>query len=670
MPIVKNKDSQTLIWVIVAVLVVIVIGVIIYFIMRSKKENYIQEEDLVENYEEEKELHKYLVDSYVTKYIEEFEMINTHVDHCHPLNDHFHKVLHVANIICHEPNLEVIRHEAERIGLHPAVIQRVLKDQESARKFSAALHAHLSTHNESIGKLLKDVAPELVRESVALSPKIEKFRFEYFQEERGRELLRQKLLKNNKRIGHLKQTLHQHLRNGHNPNSLPRHPEIKRSARLAHVHPETLSKITNSVEEVEKFIQGETTLENYDPELYIENYSWSSFTDSISHTFSEAGHAIEDVGKKVGGAVVDTVKKVGDVASEVGKTIADGVVTAADTVAEATKKAALAVEKTATDVGKEIAQAAEKVGTVIVNTARTVAAGATAAFDAVKRAVTDGINALVDGVEVFIALLKDFGAILKELIVKAIHMLINFLQEYFPALLGQYIRCKNGIKNQLTPCPSSIYEINDKKLKEFCAKKLLQFVFYLIGQPEFVLLLKIPGIKDIIISGVVSVFNTFWPKYIDPLLTKLLNKVIHEADPSTKDFKVEVTEWYRYILEKFRETEGSEFMNDWKQHIRESIQNIESENYNIDVAFVDQAANGGRQLFGTQQQPSRHRVFHHHRMLGRNGHSRFHQNQDKEHYIIVEEKRNKIHELLSYVVSDMHKDKLDHIVDEIVKISC
>ena len=191
MPSVKNKDNQTLIWVIVAALVVITIGVIIYFVMRSKKENYIQdEEDLIENYaEEEKELHKYLIDSYAAKYIEEFELVNTHIDHCHPLNDHFHKVLHVANMICHEPNLEVIRREAERIGLHPVVIQRVLKDQESARKFSTALHAHLSTHNESIGKLLKSVAPELVSESVAFSPKIEKFRFEYFQEERGRELI-------------------------------------------------------------------------------------------------------------------------------------------------------------------------------------------------------------------------------------------------------------------------------------------------------------------------------------------------------------------------------------------------------------------------------------------------------------------------------------------------
>ncbi len=676
MPSLKNKDDQTIMWVIIAAIIVIVIGVIIYFLVRNKKENYIQddEENIIENYEDEEAFHHYLIESYFSDYVEEYELLHNKIDNSHPLNEHFHKILHISNVISRAPNLNIVREEAKRIGLHPEIIKKHLEDEKSAHKFSTALNLHLANNrsSEHIGQILKVVAPEVV-EDVKDRHQIEKFQTEYLEEKKGLKVLQHKLDLTKRFVHRFKKCLEKHLHHGHKVSALPHNPEVKHAARKAHVDKETLHKITSCFEETVKFIKGEKTLEDYTPEEYIENF-W--FGGDVVHA--------------VAGAVDHVVSKV----SEVAHTVAHGVIDAADSVAEAAKKAGKAIADTAQDVAKGVAEAAEKVGKVVVQAAETVAKGATAAFNAVKNAVTNGINSLVEGIDEFVTLLKDFGEILRKLIVQAIHKLLDFLQEYFPALLGQYIRCKDGTPNKLTPCASGVYEINDKKLKEFCAKKVLQLVFALIGQPEFALLLKVPGIKDLLVTGVVKIFNKFWPKYVDPLLSDLLNKVIHAADPSIKDVKVSVTEWYKHILENFKaDTKRHEFKKKLKEHLRKCIKNChkyEKDDKEEKSDCIKECRSEYRDDMKEYREQHRHTqiptyrptvlptsapvdeaenyqesTLHPH-LLGRDGHG---VRKEHPHHVILNEKKNRIHELLSHVVSEEHKVHLHEIVDRIMEVT-
>ncbi len=616
----KKSDNQPLIWGVIIALVVIVIGVIIYFIIKNhQKENFIddeEEENLVENYEDDETINNYIVNSYTSKFIEDYELLNLKNEHCNPLHDHFHKILHVANVVCREPNLNSIRHEAERIGLHKDVVERVLKDEESARKFASTVHMHLAGQHDKILPIIKSVAPEIVSEvKLESSPSIEKFKIEYFEENRSMELLKKRVKIQDRAIRRLKQCINTHIKGGHKLNMLPQHPEVKVKARMAHVNRETLEKIVSCAEEALNFVSGKTDLEHYSPEDYIENYSWKSFTRSIKHGFEKAGSAIKHTAEQAGA----------------------GIKHGFEVVKGGIEKGAEWVKHTAEDVGKSIKEAAATVGTFVVNTANKVAEGAKKAFEAVKAGIQKGIEAVVNGIKEFVELLKEFGALLKELIMKGVTALVDFVREIFPSLVAQFIRCKDGTPNKLTPCDSKVYQINSKKLKQFLAKKMLDLVFTLLGQPYFKvimdLLMKIPPLKDKLMSGITTVFeHTAWPLLKD-LIDKLINSIIHAIVPSIQ-FNVELSEWFKYmnILENFEQSvEDGTFEKDLKQHIRSTLNRVRNSDSSQGVELGPhqllghELQNGTHQLLGRELQNGTHQLLGHedqrpHQLLGRNGH--------------------------------------------------
>ena len=668
----KKSDNQPLIWGVIIALIVIVISVIIYFIIKNRqKENFIddeeEEENFVENYEDTETINNYIVNSYTSKFIEDYELLNLKNEHCNPLHDHFHKILHVANVVCREPNLNSIRHEAERIGLHKDVVQRVLKDEESAHKFASTVHMHLAGQHDKILPMMKSIAPEIVNEvKVVSSPSIEKFKIEYFEENRSMELLKKRVKRQDRAIRRLKQCINTHIKGGHKLAALPQHPEVKVKARMAHVDRQTLEKIVSCTEEALNFVSGKTDLEHYSPEDYIENYSWGSFTRSIKHGFEKAGSAIKHVAEKAGGAIKHVAEQAGD-----------GIKHGFEVVKGGIEKGTEWVKHTAEQVGQAIKEAAAKVGQFVVDTAKKVADGATQAFNTVKEGIKKGIETVVNGIKEFVELLKEFGALLKELIMKGVDALIDFVKEIFPSLVAQFIRCKDGTPDKLTPCDSKVFQINSTKLKQFLAKKMLDLVFTLLGQPYFKvimdLLMKIPPTKETLMKGITSVFEqTAWPLLKD-LIDKLINSIIHAIVPSIQ-FNIELTEWFKYmnILENFEQSvENGTFKNDLKQHIRSTLNRVR----NDDLSQTGQGGHGVRQLLGHEG----HGVLKlngDRPLLGHEGHGVRKLNGDRPllgyegngtqgHH---ELKKDKIHTLLEHIVKDSYKSHLPSIVHEILSV--
>lgn len=665
----KKSDNHPLIWGVIIALVVIVISVIIYFIIKNRqKENFIddEEENFVENYEDNETINNYIVNSYTSNFIEEYELLNMKNEYCNPLHDHFHKILHVANVICREPNLNSIRHEAERIGLHKDVVERVLKDEESAHKFASTVHMHLAGQHDKIGKILKSIAPEIVSEvKLESSPSIEKFKIEYFEENRSMELLKKRLNRQDRAIRRLKQCINTHIKGGHKLAALPQHPEVKVKARMAHVNRETLEKIVSCVEEALNFVSGKTDLEHYSPDDYIENYS---FFNSIGNAFKKAGGAIKHGFEKAGGGIKKGFEKAGDGIKKGFEVVKGGVEKGFEVVKGGILTGVDFVKHTAEQVGQAIKEAAKKVGKFVVDTANKVAEGATKAFNAVKEGIEKGIETVVNGIKEFVELLKEFGALLKKLIMEGVNALVDFVKEIFPSLVAQFIRCKDGTPNKLTPCDSKMFQINSKRLKQFLAKKMLDLVFTLLGQPYFKvimdLLMKIPPLKNKLMSGITYVFeHTAWPLLKD-LIDKLINAVIHAIVPSIQ-FNVELSEWFKYmnILENFEQTvEDGTFEKDLRQHIRSTLNRAR----NGDLSQGDKL--GPRQLLGHELKNGTRQLLGHEPQNGTRpflSHEASGSCQLLGHHDI---KKERIHDLLEHIVKDSYKPQLKTILDEIFNI--
>jgi hypothetical protein len=669
----KKMDNQALIWGIGITLAVIVIGVIIYFIWkhnRDKKheqEDYIdidQEDYLIENYEENQYIHKYFVDSYVANYIEDYELLLGGEDH--PINQHFNKVFHIGKLADVEPNLNVVRHEADRIGLHQGLAKRILETPESARRFSATLNAHLSK-KEPMFKILQATTPELVedvknvmKEHKLEQTGVEKFRFEYYEEEnRGLELLNKKLKIQERVVRKLKECLHRHLHNGHEVSKLPHHPEVKKRARLAHVDKETLHKITSCLEETKKFILGETTLEHYSPDLFIEN--WGLFSD-IGNAFKSVGNAVANVAQTAARTVVDTAKYVGN-------KIAD----------------------TAVEVGEGIKNAAATVGNAVVDVATKIVKGATAAFDTVKSTISNGFDNALKGIVWLgqeIAKLGDIAwGYIKEIISEGIKLLLNFMQEYFPALLGKYIRCKiNPPQALLTPCEGNNFEINDTKLEVFMLKKLEDIIANILataGFPAVKLLLAIPGARDLLNKAIGPLFKDYVWSHIRELISKYLLQPLIDAIAKGSNIKVSLAEWYRYMnmLEDYEEeVRSGTFKPKWKEHIRACIKKCREMEAGSDRRACMRECKQKVETFSVLQESvqCRNKCLRENDKLrdravcmkkcakipenftGQGGHGILHN--------LDVEKREKIHSILSMVISEQHKDHLPLLVNEILNI--
>ncbi len=296
--------------------------------------------------------------------------------------------------------------------------------------------------------------------------------------------------------------------------------ELLRSANFAYIDRYTLNQIMSCYEETENFLNGEKTLEDYNPDLYIENYY-------IENIFSKIGKSISKTAGKIAGSVKDITIRIGKAFSD---------------------------------------------------TAIRVFEGAKELFHYLLNSILNALNKIYDGLVEFTELTKRFGKKVKDLIVKGIHMLIEFLQKYFPSFLGKFVRCKNGEVNKLTPCDSNIFEINDKQLQQFILDKLIYLIFSLSGHPEFKIIfdgiLAIPVLGTYLRKGITAVFNFLIWNHVKSLVNKLITKVIHYVDPSTKDYHFELAEWFKYLqaIEKFeQDVDNGIFKHKLKEYIREKI---------------------------------------------------------------------------------------------------
>lgn len=296
--------------------------------------------------------------------------------------------------------------------------------------------------------------------------------------------------------------------------------ELIRSANFAYIDRHTLNKIMSCYDETEHFLSGKKSLEDYNPELYIENYY-------IENIFSKIGESISKTAGKIAGSVKDITVR----------------------------------------IGKAFSSAAER-----------VFRDAKDFFNYLLNTIMSGLSKMYDGMVEFAELVKRFGVKVKNLIVKGIHMLIDFLQTYFPSFLGKYVRCKKGEVNKLTPCESNIFEINDKQLQQFVLDKLIYLIFSLSGHPEFKIIfdgiLAIPVLGTYLKSGITKIFNFLIWNHVKSLVNKLITKVIHYVDPSTKDFQFELAEWFKYLqaIENFeQDVENGEFYWKLREYMRQKI---------------------------------------------------------------------------------------------------
>jgi hypothetical protein len=281
-------------------------------------------------------------------------------------------------------------------------------------------------------------------------------------------------------------------------------------------------------EETEHFLNDEKTLENYNPDLYIENYY-------IENIFSKIGESISKTAGKIAGSVKDITIRIGKAFS--------------DTAIRVFERA------------KEL-------------------------FHYLLNSILNALNKMYDGMVEFAELTKRFGKKVKDLIIKGIHMLIEFLQKYFPSFLGKFVRCKKGEVNKLTPCDSNIFEINDKQLQQFVLDKLIYLIFSLSGHPEFKIIfdgiLAIPVLGTYLRKGITAVFNFLIWNHVKSLVNKLITKVIHYVDPSTKDYQFELAEWFKYLqaIENFeQDVDNGMFKHKLKEYIREKIQKNQNKKY-------------------------------------------------------------------------------------------
>lgn len=574
MKIPTKNEKQMYIWIIVIVLIVILIGVLIWMFSK-KKEDYIKidENEYYEEYENFEEVENYFMDGYAIEYVENFELLNMTNSHCHPLNEHFNKILHIANIICHTDDLEEISREAKRIDLDNDFINRVLKDKDSTQKFSRELHIQLAKHHHALGKVVEKIAPEIfekVKKQVNI-PKVEKFSLECYEKNN----LTQIIEKQDRIISKLKKTLKICLLKRMNRYNLFHNPDIRKYARHANIYPHILIKIIESKDNIERFLNNELTLEYYDPESFIENYSiWGK----IKGGFEKAGSAIKGGFEKAGKAIKDTAIKAG-------KAIKD----TAEIVGNKIKDAALTV-------GKFVKETAGKIKDGVVKAYEKVKKFAEETFDKIKIGIQKGIHEAIKGIKYVINKIGDAAKkaweAIKDAFSKAGHWIVDFAKSTFKSIMDQFLRvinvCKEGV-----PEPCITYQINDKSLKLFLLNKF-QTILYSTFLTPIAWVFEIPlvgsKIKKEISKLIMPAFDAVW-KPMRPVVSDIVTSIIHTISPDTKNFKLEFTEWFsmiNYIREKFQiEVETGEFENNFKEYIRKTIHQRKEEKYQEKIEIND-----------------------------------------------------------------------------------
>ena len=524
-------QNQTTIFIVVGVIIAIVVAVIIYFVMKNKKDNY-ENFNMIENYEEQEneEIKNYLISDYALKYVENFELLNLNNTKFTPvLTNHLNRVIHVADLISRGENLEIIKKEAGRVGLNKRLIDRVLTNHQTAKKFAVNVHAELNNKYNTIGKILKNVASEHLEEIKDQLPnKVEKFT-ENYQLEKGSKLFSNRIRKQNHSISNLKKNLHHKLLN--NPSRLAHDQEVTQLARKANVNKHVLNKILSSPGETENFIQNITTLEHYDPLNYIENYHWGG-PSSIAHAFSSAWHAVSHAVSHVAEEAVHGVESVA-------KTVEHGVVSLSEDVEKGIVKAAEWVGSEATVIG-------DKIKDGVLSVIKDVAAAAEAAFNAVKAGVLYGIDEIKKGIMFLVNLVGDIWEKIKALMMRGVDMLINFVKSEIRHIVSQFFRVNDGCPTENKQLPCHTYEVNSKKIHNFLLHRFENIVLVELG-PVITILEEIPFVGGKVRQAIDELMNPIFDLAYNPLqgvINSLINTIIHRMAPNSNNVVLEFTEWF------------------------------------------------------------------------------------------------------------------------------
>ncbi len=546
-----TKENQQMIWIIVGVVVVIAIAVVVYFIMKNKKENFYFEEDFEEDYEENyidnEIIENYLIDNYVAEYIEDYELLNAGNPHVENMvANEFNKIQHVACLISRESDLEIIRREAERIGVNVELIHRILKDEHSAHKFYIKLFQSLEKHHNNIGKVINEIAHEsLVDIKNVVSPKVENYQADddddddvtptfhptFHPTKKPRKLLKHKLKHIDKCIHRLKKCLHEHHHKGHSHN-------VTKAAKKAKVDKETFQLLVNNRCEAERFIRGETTLENYNPDFYVENYG-------ITDTLANLGSVIKSKADKAAAALQTIAEKIGTKVSSTTK----------------------AIIKT---LGPKFTE---------------LKANISKGYDTALSKIQSGYTVITDKIKSIN--IADVWAKIKAFFLDAKDKLIDFIVERFDKLLGNYIKCKTcpeQDKFDIETCPNGpggkpIIQINDGKLSSFLLDTIRGIISNLLvigtgpAGALAVLIASAPVISDLLNELVEQLWDDYvWENVRNFINDNMIKPLIEKLKPGLK-YDLELAEWFKIqeMIENFEdnaEVIGQDILNKERNTIR------------------------------------------------------------------------------------------------------
>ncbi len=540
----QKNSEQTYIWIAVAVLIIIVIGVIVWFLTKKKENFKIDDEDEdIEDYENNELIENYLIEGYSSNFIENFQLLQLKNNNCHPVNDNFNKILHIANVICHSESLDDVRKEAERIGFNQQLAERVLNNEQNAKNFSNKVHFELSKSHQQMIQLIDNTAPELmieIKKNTNL-PKVENFSLELYQED-GHRALNNMLKRKDKIIRKLKNALYLNSKKLDDIKKILYQPEVGKISRKIHLSPAVLNKILCSREELSRFLNNETTLENYSPEDFIENYSWGSFIHSVRHAFTAAAHWVRNTAVSIGNKIASAAKSVGHWAEGIGEKIKNGIVNAYESVKH------VAVE----------------------------------AFDKIKEGIMTAINAVVNAAKWIAEMGKEIFEKIKELVIKAVHKFADVMKILLGKILQPYLKIQNCPAGS-NPCYTTVV-INDKKLETLVINKLEDLIFTEFA-PEIEILLKLPfvggKIRGWITELIQPVFTELIWSHITPILGDIATGIIHAIVPIARNIKIQFAEWFELpdalYEQHFRDVFFNKLPDKYREFIRSRIKKCQED---------------------------------------------------------------------------------------------
>ncbi len=246
-----------------SLIVIILFIIFIVFFLNKRKEKYIKTQYGIEKNLEKEMIENFFIESYEYEHSKNYELINMKNTIDHPLSKDFNKIFHISHIISKTDSIETIKKEVDNIALNKKFSDRILKNIDTAKKFSFDFFKETKVENK-IGKIINKLAYEILDE---LSEKKSNQTIENFEDIEKKNYILKTLCKKvsdiDLEIKNLKNLLIQ--------NNIEKNIEnIQRIAYRAEIKDSTLNKILKYRIE---FVYDKIKLEDFDPEYYVDNYN-------------------------------------------------------------------------------------------------------------------------------------------------------------------------------------------------------------------------------------------------------------------------------------------------------------------------------------------------------------------------------------------------------------